>query len=125
MDKPTRAPYRHPGSAASYTVGFVLSLLLTLLPYFVVTDKVLDGWALTFYLIAFALAQLYVQLFFFLHLGRETRPRWNLLAFIFMILIVTILVFGTLWIMGNLNYQVMSPREVETYIQYEEGIRRE
>lgn len=125
MEKPAHAASKHPGSVASYSIGFALSLLLTLLPYFVVTDKILSGWSLTLYLIAFALAQLYVQLFFFLHLGRETRPRWNLLAFIFMGLIVVILVFGSLWIMRNLNYYDMSPQEVETYIQQEEGIKRE
>ena len=52
------------------------------------------------------LAQFFTQLLFFLHLGRETKPRWKLLVFLFMTMIVAILVFGSLWIMYNLNYHM-------------------
>ena len=53
---------------------------------------------------AYALAQLIVQIFFFLHL---TAKRWNLIIFLFTIFVVTIVVGGSLWIMYNLNNNTM------------------
>ena len=54
-----------------------------------------------------AVMQLLIQLIFFLHLNSESKPRWNLTVFLFIILIVGILVIGTLWIMYNLDYNMM------------------
>jgi cytochrome o ubiquinol oxidase operon protein cyoD len=58
---------------------------------------------------------------FFLHLGRETKPRWKLAVFVGMIIIVAILAFGSLWIMANLNYH-MAPSQTDTFIVKDEGI---
>lgn len=107
-------------SVASYSVGFGLSLLLTLIPFTVVYDRLLSGQWLVAVIITSALAQLIVQLVFFLHLGRESRPRWNLIIFLFMILIVFIIVVGSLWIMQNLDYNMMvSPEETDNYMKQE------
>jgi cytochrome o ubiquinol oxidase operon protein cyoD len=54
-----------------------------------------------------AIAQLLVQLFCFLHLGQESKPRWNLVALVFALFIVVVLVGGTLWIMHNLGHGQM------------------
>ena len=112
------------GSVTSYTTGFVLSLLFTLVPYLLVTRQVVDGWLLPLALAFFAIAQVLVQLLFFLHLGQESRPRWHGYAFGFMVMVVVILVFGSLWIMSNLDYHTMTPHETNQYIQEEENIRR-
>src|SRR5664279_1324755 len=92
------------GSSWSYVVGFVLSLLLTVTAYMTVVNHVFVGWQLVMAIVVLALAQLLAQLIFFLHLGRESKPRWNLVVFLFMLMIVVILVGGSLWIMNNLNY---------------------
>jgi cytochrome o ubiquinol oxidase subunit IV len=113
------------GSIWSYTIGFILSILLTLIAYFAVVNKSLAGNALIVFIIALAIVQLCVQLFFFLHLGSESKPRWKLLAFLFMLLVLFILVFGSLWIMNNLNYHSMSPTQVDDYLLDEEGIQRQ
>lgn len=105
----------------SYIFGFLFSILLTIVPYLLVVNHRLAGWTLVGVLIAVALAQMIVQLFFFLHLGNERRPRWNLMVFLFMALVVLIVVIGSLWIMNNLNYH-MSPHDVEKYIEQEELI---
>src|SRR5689334_18708250 len=106
---------------ATYIIGFVLSVLLTLDAYLMVTQHLLSGGALVAGLAATALAQLVVQLGGFLHLGQGTNARWNTLAFGFMGLVVAILVGGSLWIMSHLDYN-MSPRDVDTYIMEDEGI---
>lgn len=108
----------------SYIAGFVLSLLLTMATYLVAISHILAGRALVGAIVALALTQLVVQLLFFLHLGNENRPWWNLQIFLFMGMVVAILVFGSLWIMSNLDYNTMSPSEVETEILKDEAIKR-
>jgi cytochrome o ubiquinol oxidase subunit IV len=109
----------------TYVVGFMLSAALTLAAYSLVTGELLNGWSLTYSLVGLALAQTLVQLLFFLHLRQEREPRWRLLVFDFMLFIVVILVFGTLWIMNNLNSHMMTPQQTDTYIMEDEGIKRQ
>lgn len=110
------------GTTMSYVVGFVMSLELTLAAYLLVVNQVLDRRMLLAVIVGLAIAQLLVQLTFFLHLGRESKPRWNLTVLLFAALVVIILVFGSLWIMNNLNYHTMSPQQTDKYILHDEGI---
>lgn len=111
---------------ATYTTGFVLSILLTLLAFDIVSDGDFVGWTLVWALMGLAVAQLAVQVVFFLHLDQEERPRWNLMAFAFMGLVLLIVVVGSLWIMDNLDrYHGPPPEEVEDYLLDEEGLKRE
>jgi cytochrome o ubiquinol oxidase operon protein cyoD len=55
--------------------------------------------------------QMLVQLILFLHLSTEKRPHWNTILFLFMLLICLIVVAGSLWIMSNLDYRMMSPSQ--------------
>ena len=91
------------GTLASYVIGFILSILLTLVAYVGVVRHLFDSQTLLTAIIGFGVAQLAVQLIFFLHLSKRSRARWNLTAFAFTSLVVLILVVGSLWIMGNLN----------------------
>jgi cytochrome o ubiquinol oxidase operon protein cyoD len=92
----------------AYSIGFVLSVCLTLIAF--VLDHAHEASGHVFpthttllpVLIVLALTQLFVQLFFFLLIGQEQRPRWNLTVLALAALIVVILVGGTLWIMTNL-----------------------
>lgn len=111
----------------NYVIGFSLSIALTLLSFLFVY---LHMWSshespshdvLTWALIAFAITQLAVQMVFFLHLGQESRPRWNFIVFSFMLTTLIIVVFGSLWIMDNLNYHMMSPEETKSYMKEHEG----
>ncbi len=110
------------GSVRTYTAGFVLSLILTVGAYAAVRDHVASGWALIFVLAGLAVTQLLVQLVFFLHLGRESKPRWNLTVLLFAVMVVGIVVFGSLWIMRNLNY-AHSHSVTPTEIIKDEGYR--
>ncbi len=95
------------GSLRSYVIGFVVSILLTLVAYFVVALHLLADWRLLTFIFGLGIAQAVFQLLFFLHLGKETRPRWSLVVFGFMLLLLVILVLGSLWIMYNLDGRVM------------------
>lgn len=112
-----------------YFVGYGLSLLLTLSAFALVAQQSLSKRNLVAVVVLLALIQLFVQLRFFLHLGKESKPKWNLAAFAFMAIVLVILVFGSLWIMYSLNYSHegssdVSPAETERYILQDEGIRR-
>lgn len=108
-------------SSVNYIIGYVLSVVLTFAAYILVSNQILTGWGLAYAIIGLALVQLIVQLIYFLHIGREKEPRWNLLLFDFTLVIVVIVVVGSLWIMNNLHYN-MTPQEVEQELIREEGI---
>ncbi len=91
----------------SYIIGFALSLLLTIIPYSIVTERVFSQKSLLVGVVLFGIAQLIVQVIFFLHLPAKTKPFWNIIVFIFTLIIIMFLVVGTLWIMYHLNYNMM------------------
>jgi cytochrome o ubiquinol oxidase operon protein cyoD len=95
------------GTYKSYIIGFVLSLVLTFASYFAVTLGVFEGNKTHIIIALLALAQFFVQLVFFLHLNSEEGPRWNLVSFIFTLIITIILVIGSLWVMYHMNYHMM------------------
>lgn len=112
------------GSVRSYSVGFLLSVILTLFAYTIAAEQLLTGWSAIFVLSSLAIIQMIVQLVFFLHLGRESKPKWNTMALLFAVGVVIILVFGSLWIMRNLNYHGMTPEQTDTYLLEDEGARK-
>ena len=91
----------------SYVTGLILSLLLTLAAFGLIEKRVLSDTHLYIALAALAITQLFVQSLCFLRLNASAEGRWNLMPFIFSILIIAILVSGTLWIMYNCNYYMM------------------
>lgn len=98
----------HPhGNVKSYVLGFILSIVLTLAAYFLVAREIFHGWPLNLAIIILGIGQTWVQLRLFLHLGEEAWPKWNLLTFLFMALVVFIIVGGSMWIMSHLNERVM------------------
>ena len=95
------------GSFKSYATGFILSIVLTVIAFGLVMSGVLSRSATVLGILAAAIAQLLVQLHYFLHLDTSSAMRWNVLALLFTLLIMTLFVAGTLWIMSNLNYRMM------------------
>jgi cytochrome o ubiquinol oxidase operon protein cyoD len=109
------------GNIKNYIIGFTLSLILTITAFVIVWQTLLEDIMLISVLIILAITQLYVQIRYFFGLEQEGKPRWNTMAFLFMLMVVVIVVIGSLWIMANLNYNMM-PEEVESYIIEEEAI---
>jgi cytochrome o ubiquinol oxidase subunit IV len=109
------------GSIKSYVVGFLLSLILTFIPYFMVVNQVFKGTALLTVILGFALAQLVVQVVFFLHLGRGPKPNWNLYFFISTIGIILVVVGGSIFIINNLIYNML-PSDQSKKLISKEGI---
>lgn len=88
---------------SGYVIGFILSLILTLMAFGMVEMQLLSQSNLYISLSLLAITQLFVQSVCFLRLNASKEGRWNLLPFLFALLIIAILVGGSLWIMYNLN----------------------
>ena len=95
------------GSFKSYLTGFVLSVILTAIPFALVMSGTLSSSAILAGIFSAGIVQILVHLHYFLHLDTSSGERWNVLAMIFTILIMVLFVGGTLWIMFNLNYRMM------------------
>lgn len=119
----TEQPEIGHGSVLTYILGFILSLTCTLIPYLFVTKHYHSGWVLMLTVVGFALIQLLVQLVFFLHLGKESKPHWNLVIFLFAAMVVLIVVFGSVWIMNHLNYNTQQGATLDQSIIKDEGVQ--
>lgn len=110
------------GTLKAYIIGFISSIVLTLAAYGAVTERLFYGRGLVSVILALAVVQLIVQMFFFLHLGSESGSYWKLSIFVSTIALVLIIVIGSIWIMDHLNYRMMaSPAAMEQYIQNQQG----
>ena len=103
---------RHHGWNVSFkplVIGLILSLIFSVAAYRIVTHYHLPHDVLTFTIVGLGTLQAIIQLVFFLHLGLESdRPRWNLMMFLFGVLVMFLVIGGSLWIMHNLRYNVMN-----------------
>jgi cytochrome o ubiquinol oxidase operon protein cyoD len=94
--------------ATSYVIGLVLAVLMTAASF-----AVANGWALVWppaigaALIALAIGQIGVHLVFFLHLTTGPENTNNALALAFGTLVLILIVGGSLWIMHNLDQNMM------------------
>jgi cytochrome o ubiquinol oxidase operon protein cyoD len=95
------------GSLKSYLTGFVLSLILTAISFALVMRGTLSPAATLAGIFSAGILQILVHLHYFLHLDTSSAARWNVVALIFTLLILTLFVGGTLWIMWTLNYRMM------------------
>lgn len=91
----------------SYFVGLGISIALTLASYFTVVLKLFEPIGIYSIITLLAVSQILVQVVYFLHIGHEGKPRWNLISLVFSIIVVFIVVAGSMWVMYNLNVNMM------------------
>jgi len=87
------------GSLKSYVIGFLLSIVLTIIPLVVVMNGLLSKTASTIVILIMAALQFVVQLVFFMHIRSEKKPRWNVMALLLGLIILLTIVAGSIWIM--------------------------
>jgi len=96
------------GSLRSYVTGFVLSVILTAIPFWLVMGKVFNNSSTTALVImAFAVVQIVVHMVYFLHMNARSEGGWTMLALIFTVLLVVITLAGSIWVMYHLNHNMM------------------
>ena len=99
-----------------YMTGFVLAVILTAIPFWLVMGKVFPSSSTTaFVIVAIAAVQVVVHMIYFLHMNTRSEGGWNMLALIFTIVLVVITLSGSLWVMYHLNHNMMpmSPHEMK------------
>jgi cytochrome o ubiquinol oxidase subunit IV len=99
--------YEPTASYLSYTVGLALAVAATIASFIVSQTNLLWPPGIPVGLIVLALAQIGVHLVFFLHLGSGSDSTNNILALAFGILIVFLIITGSVWIIANLNSNMM------------------
>jgi cytochrome o ubiquinol oxidase operon protein cyoD len=91
---------------ASYLVGFVLAVILTVIPFYLVYTHTLPPSRILWIIAGAAVLQILVHLHFFLHINFTTTPKENLLALAFTAILLFLMLGGSFWIMIDLHYRM-------------------
>lgn len=95
-------------SFRGYLTGFLLSVVLTAIPFWLVMQKVLPSSGLTAAVILLlAAVQIVVHMVYFLHMNSKIEGGWSLLALIFTGALLLIMLSGSVWVMYHLNTNMM------------------
>jgi cytochrome o ubiquinol oxidase operon protein cyoD len=108
------------GTLRGYLTGFVLAAVLTIIPFWLVMGHVISSALITTLIVLLlAAAQIVVHVIYFLHLDTKSEKGWNMLAFIFMLVLVVIVLGASVWVMynENANMMPMSPQ----YMKHHQG----
>jgi cytochrome o ubiquinol oxidase operon protein cyoD len=96
------------GSLRSYVTGFLLSVVLTVIPFWLVMADVFGNTMVTAILILeLGVVQIFVHMYYFLHMNSSSEGGWNMMALIFTVVIVLIALIGSMWVMHHLNTHMM------------------
>jgi cytochrome o ubiquinol oxidase operon protein cyoD len=110
--------HREPASGkGGYVVGFGLAALLTAASFYFAGSPLVWGPSVPMLLIVLAIAQMGVHLVFFLHITTGPDNTNNVMALAFGVLVVVLVVFGSIWIMGHLNHNMMPPGEMMDHMR--------
>ena len=108
-----RAPH---ATVKGYLTGFILSVILTAIPFWLVMGNVFENSSTTaFVILAFAAVQMVVHMIYFLHMNARSEHGWSMLALIFTVVIVVITLSGSLWVMYHMNHNMMPGLMHETH----------
>jgi cytochrome o ubiquinol oxidase subunit IV len=94
-------------SYLSYTAGLGLAVLATIASFIVSQTNLLWPPGIPVGLVVLAFAQIGIHLVFFLHLGSGPDSTNNILALAFGVLIAFLIIAGSVWIIANLNTNLM------------------
>ncbi|MES1163141.1 MAG: cytochrome o ubiquinol oxidase subunit IV [Rhizobacter sp.] len=98
-----------------YVIGFLLSVLLTAIPFWLVMGQVLPSPRITaFVILGFAAVQMVVHMIYFLHMNAKVEGGWSLLALTFTVALVVIMLAGSIWVMYHLNANMMPMADPQT-----------
>jgi cytochrome o ubiquinol oxidase operon protein cyoD len=95
------------GSMRDYAIGFILSVILTAIPFWLVMARPLPATTTAAIVMGFAAVQMIVHMIYFLHMNGKVEGGWTMTALLFTIIIVIIMMSGSLWVMYHLNTNMM------------------
>ena len=94
-------------SMRDYVIGFLLSVILTAIPFWLVMTMPLSAGVTGAIIMGFAVVQIVVHMVFFLHMTPKAEGGWSLTSLVFTIIVVVIMLAGSLWVMHHLNTNMM------------------
>lgn len=94
-------------SRRTYVIGFLLSVVLTAVPFWLVMTGPLDATTTGILIVGAAIVQILVHTVCFLHVNTRSEGGWTLMAYVFTGVLVLIVIAGSLWIMFHLNSNMM------------------
>ncbi|MBB5700314.1 cytochrome o ubiquinol oxidase operon protein cyoD [Ochrobactrum daejeonense] len=95
------------GNLKSYLIGFVLAIVLTVVPFMLAMNGYFTPGTTAAIVLGIAVVQILVHLVYFLHLDPKSEGGWNMLAFIFTVIILAIVLAGSIWVMHHLDSNMM------------------
>jgi len=95
------------GSFKDYTIGFILSVILTAIPFWLVMTHAVSPGATKALIVAFAAVQFVVHMVYFLHMNSKSEGGWNMMALILTIILLFIVLSGSIWVMFHMNANMM------------------
>lgn len=100
-------------TTGGYVTGFILAVILTVIPFWLVMgDVIQDRSTAVMVLGLFAVVQVVVHMYFFLHMNGKIQGGWTMMSTIFAVVFVAITLAGTLWVMFHMNTNMM-PKHTE------------
>ena len=94
-------------SMRDYVIGFVLSVVLTAIPFWLVMERPFSAGATAAIIMVFAAIQIVVHMVYFLHMSPKAEGGWTITSLTFTIIVVVIMLAGSLWVMHHLNTNMM------------------
>jgi cytochrome o ubiquinol oxidase operon protein cyoD len=98
--------------ARSYLIGLAYAVTLTLASFWAASTPLVYAPAVPILLATLAIAQMGVHVAFFLHISSAPDQANNFLALAFGVFVTSLIVFGSLLIMANLNHHMMPMDEL-------------
>lgn len=117
MSAHTEAAHGGHGTFGRLMTGFALAALLTLVPFALVMGEVhMARSTLVAIIMGLGAVQIVVHLVYFLHVNRQAEEGWTLAATIFSVIILVIVMAGSLWVLHNMDANMMPMPDMEHMI---------
>lgn len=95
------------GSVKEYVTGLILSIVLTVIPFYLVMTGAWSDTATVAVIIVAAVAQVLVQMVFFLHMNGSSEQTWLTMSAVYTVFIVVFIIVGSIWIFEHLNHNML------------------
>jgi cytochrome o ubiquinol oxidase operon protein cyoD len=95
------------GSFKDYTIGFILSVILTAIPFWLVMGHVVPPTTTKYVILGFAAVQVIVHMIYFLHMNSSSEGGWNMMALVLTVILLFIVLSGSIWVMYHMNANMM------------------
>ncbi|MBR7888190.1 cytochrome o ubiquinol oxidase subunit IV [Marinomonas sp. A79] len=95
------------GSVQEYVKGLILSIILTVIPFYLVMTGTGSDTFVVIAIVIAAIAQILVQMVFFLHMNGSSGQTWLTASAVYTVFIVLFVIVGSLWIFEHLNHNML------------------